>query len=187
MKKARAFGMRFVPKIVRAAARAAAAGAVFAAGAADAQSLCAGLRQAMAAADAGFAALAIPGERAAAGAVAARTLLPWAQRCEVRADSRAVEYRCRMTDADAASSEARVAFRQSVAGIRECFSGLRPRGDGDYTGAKEWTGAVIWEPRPGLRVAAVFFAQEEFALVADRDDGDAERLNVSWIVVDKRR
>lgn len=186
MTKAAAFGMPRVPRLVRAAALAAVAGAVLAVAPAGAQDLCAGLRQAMAAADSDFAILKIPGERGGAGAEAARTLLPWAQRCEVRGNTGVVEYRCRMTGLDAAPFEARAAYRRSVAEMRRCFAGLLPRGDGDHTGTKEWTGAVIWEPRRGLRVAAIFFAQEEFALVADRDGDDSDRVSASWIVVDKR-
>jgi hypothetical protein len=129
----------------------------------------------------------IPGEQALGGAAPARTLLPDGNRCEVRAAPGAVEYRCRMTAHDAPSADVRAAYRREVARTRLCFDGLVPRGDGDYTGAVEWTGAVIWEVRPGLRAAVVFVAADELALVADTGKEPPEEANAAWVVVEKRR
>jgi hypothetical protein len=70
--------------------------------------------------------------------------------------------------------------------MRACFSGVVPRGAGDYTGAIEWTGAVIWEPRPGLRAAVVFVAADEIALAADSGEEAPGEPNAAWVVVDKR-
>jgi hypothetical protein len=187
MTKAAAFGMRRVPRLARAAALAALAGTMFAAASAAAQDYCAGLREAMAHAGEDFRSLLIPGERAFAGAAPARTLLPDANRCEVRESKHAVEYRCRMTPVDVASSGVRAAYRREVARARRCFAGLLPRGDGDYTGAVEWTGAVIWQPRPGLRTAVVFVTADEIALVASDGEEPPEEANAVWVVVDKKR
>jgi hypothetical protein len=187
MTKARAFGMRCVPRLARAAALAALAGAIFAAASAAAQDYCGGLRQAMAHADEDFRSLLIPGERAFAGAAPARTLLPDGNRCEVRESTRAVEYRCRMTAVDVPSTGVRSAYRREVTRMRRCFAGLLPRGDGDYTGAVEWTGAVIWEPRPGLRTAVVFVTVDEIALVASDGEEPPDEANAVWVVVDKKR
>ncbi len=185
MAKPRAFGMRRVPRLARAAALAAFAGSAFAASAA-AQDFCAGLRQAMAHAAGGFGALLIPGERTLGGAAPARNLLSDGNRCEVREAPGAVEYRCRMTAHDAGSAEVRAAYRREVARTRLCFAGRVARGDGDYTGAVEWTGAVIWDVRPGLRAAVVFVAADEIALVADTGEEPPEEANAAWIVVEKR-
>jgi hypothetical protein len=185
MTKAIAFGMRCVPRLARAAALAAFAGSAFAASAA-AQDFCAGLRQAMAHAALDFRALVIAGERVLGGAAPARTLLPDGNRCDVREAPGAVEYRCRMTAHDAGSAEVRAAYRREVARMRGCFAGLVPRGDGDYTGAVEWTGAVIWEPRPGLRAAVVYVAADEIALAASDGEDPREDASAVWVVVDKR-
>jgi hypothetical protein len=186
MTKASAFGMRCVPGLARAAAFAALAGSAFAASAA-AQDFCAGLRQAMAHAAGDFQTLLISGEQALGRAAPARTLLPDGNRCEVREAPGAVEYRCRMTAHDAPSAAVRAAYRHEVARVRRCFAGLVPRGDGDYTGAVEWTGAVIWDVRPGLRAAVVFVAADELALVADTGHEPPEEANAAWVVVEKRR
>lgn len=186
MAKASAFGMRCVPGLARAAALAAFAGSAFAASAA-AQDFCAGLRRAMAHAAGDFQTLLIPGEQALGGATPARTLLPDGNRCEVREAPGAVEYRCRMTAHDAPSAAVRAAHRREVARTRLCFGGLVPRGDGDYTGAVEWTGAVIWGVRPGLRAAVVFVAADEIALVADSGEEPPDIANAVWVVVEKRK
>jgi len=185
MTKAPAFGMRCVPRLARAAALAALAGTL--AGAAAAQDFCAGLRQAMAHAADDFRSLLIPGERAFGGAAPARTLLPDGNRCEVREGKSTIEYRCRMTALDAPSSGVRAAYRREVARTRRCFAGLVPRGDGDYTGHVEWTGAVIWELKPGLRAAVVYVTADEIAQVASSGDEPPEEANAVWVVVDKRR
>lgn len=187
MTKGAAFGMRCVPGLVRAAALAAVAGATLAAAPAAAGEFCAGLRKVLAHAAGSFRALAIDGERAAPGAVPARNLLPDGNRCEVRGDRHVIEYRCRMTPADASSASVRAAYRHNVARVRRCFAGLMPRGAGDYTGAVEWTGAVIWEPRPGLRAAVVFVAEDEIALAAGNGAEPPEDANAAWVVVDRRR
>jgi len=187
MTKARAFGMHCVPRLVRAAALAAGVGFMLAMAPAAAQDFCAGLRQAMAHAADDFRSLAIAGERGLGGARPARTLLPDGNRCEVREGSRIIEYRCRMTAIDASAAETRSIFRREVRRVRQCFAGLLPRGDGDYTGARDWTGAVIWEPRGGLRAAVVFVAADDIAAVADRDDDGPDEPNAVWIVVDKRK
>ena len=187
MTKAAAFGMRCVPRLARAAALAAIAGSILAVAPAVAQDLCAGLREAMAHAGDDFRSLVIEGERGRPGFLPARTLLPDGNRCELRAAGSIVEYRCRMTPLDAPSAEARTTYRREVRRVRHCFAGLMPRGDGDYTGAIEWTGAVIWEPKPGLRAAVVFVAADELALATDSGDEVAEEANAVWIVVDKRR
>lgn len=187
MTKAAAFGMRCVPRLVRAAAAAAVAGTTFAAAPAAAGEFCAGLRQAFAHAPGSFRSLAIEGERALAGAVPARNLLPDGNRCEVREGGRIVEYRCRVTPPDVSSAGARAAYRREVARVRRCFPGLVPRGDGDHTGAVEWTGAVIWEPRPGLRAAVVFVAADEIALATSSGEDAPEDANAVWVVVDKRK
>jgi hypothetical protein len=187
MTKARAFGMRCVPRLARAAALAALAGSIGAAAPAAAQGFCAGLRQAMAHAAEDFRSLLIAGERAHTGAAPARTLLPDGNRCEVRESTRAVEYRCRMTAVDVPSTGVRSAYRREVARMRGCFAGLVPRGDGDYTGAVEWTGAVIWEPKPGLRAAVVFVTADEIALVASNDEEPPEEANAVWVVVDRKK
>jgi hypothetical protein len=192
MTKAPAFGMRCVPRLARAAALAAFAGTTLA-GAAAAQEFCAGLRQAMAHAADDFRSLIIAGERALGGAAPARTLLPDGNRCEVRESRSIVEYRCRMTALDAPSSGVRAAYRREVARMRRCFAGLVPRGDGDYTGNVEWTGAVIWEVKPGLRAAVVFVtadevAQAAIAHAASSGEGEPpEEANAVWVVVDKKR
>jgi len=186
MTKAAAFGMRCVPGLVRAAALAAGVGATLAIPAA-AQDYCAGLRQAMAHAADDFRTLLIEGERVQGGAEPARTLLPDGNRCEVRAGASIVEYRCRMTALDAPTIETRATYRREVGRMRQCFAGLLPRGDGDYTGIKDWTGAVIWEPRPGLRAAVVFVAAEDIASVKDSGDDAPEEANAVWVVVDKRK
>jgi len=187
MTKALAFGMQCVPKLARAAALAAGVGAVLACAPAGAQDFCAGLRQAMAHAAEDFRPLIIPGERAQGRAEPARTLLPDGNRCEVRAGASIVEYRCRMTALDAPSVETRAVYRREVRRVRACFAGLLPRGDGDYAGIRDWTGAVIWEPRPGLRAAVVFVAAEDIASVADGGEDGPEESNAVWVVVDKRK
>jgi len=154
---------------------------------AAAQDLCGGLRQVMTHAVHNFAALKIEGERGRPGADPARTLFPDANRCEVRETPGVVEYRCRMTPPDAPSAETRITFRRDVRRLRRCFAGVVPRGDGDFTGAVEWTGAVIWEPRPGLRAAVVYFTADETALVADRGDEPPEEPNAVWLVVEKKK
>lgn len=187
MAKARAFGMRCVPGLVRAAALAALAGGMLVAAPAAAGDFCAGLGRAMARAGQNFRTLPIPGEQGLAGALPAHNLLPGGNRCEVRESTRVVEYRCRMTAPDAPPAEVRAAYRRAVARVRRCFPGRVPRGDGDYTGAVEGTGAVIWAPRPGLRAAVVFVAADEIALVAGNGEEPPEEANAAWVVVDKRK
>jgi hypothetical protein len=187
MTKGRVFGMRCVPRLARAAALAALAGSIGGVAPAAAQGFCTGLREAMAYAAEDFRPLLIAGERAHAGAAPARTLLPDGNRCEVRESTRAVEYRCRMTAVDVPSAGVRTAYRREVARMRLCFAGLLPRGDGDYTGAVEWTGAVIWEPRPGLRAAVVFVTADEIALAASDGEEPPEEVNAVWVVVDRKR
>lgn len=185
MTKATAFGVpRRMPRLARIAAPLTVAGVLIAAPAA-ARDFCASLRQAMAHAAGDFRALKLPSERASV--TPARKLIPGGEHCEVRDAEGSIEYRCRMTRADAAPGEVRAAFRRDVRRLRHCFASLSARGDGDYTGTTEWTGAVIWQPRPGLRAAVVFFAAEDIAFVADDGDPAADDANASWIVVDKRK
>jgi hypothetical protein len=186
MTKVLAFGMRRVPKLARAAALAAGVGSILAAVPAAAQDYCAGLRQAMTHAADDFQSLLIVGERSQGGAAPARTLLPDGNRCEVRTGGSVIEYRCRMTALDTPSVETRATYRREVRRVRDCFADLLPRGDGDYTGIKDWTGAVIWEPRPGLRAAVVFVAAEDIASVSSSTDDGPEESNAVWVVVDKR-
>ena len=188
MTQARAFGVpRGMPRRIRIAALAIAASLLSAATAAAAD-FCTGLRQAIVYAERDFTALAIAGERGRAGTAPARTLLPGASRCELRATRGALEYRCRMTRIDALPAEARAEYRRDVGRMRGCFAGMLPRGDGDYSGRTEWTGAVIWQPRSHIRAAAIFFVAESLAFVADDGEDDAiADQTASWIVVEKRR
>jgi hypothetical protein len=186
MAKAGAFG---VPprSIARLAAPVGVAGFLLMIAPAAAEDLCGGLRQVMAHAVHNFATLKIAGERGRPGADPAQTLFADGNRCEVRETPHVVEYRCRMTPADAPSAETRVTFRRDVRRLRRCFPGQLPRGDGDFTGAVEWTGAVIWEPKPGLRAAVVYVTADETALVADRGEDPHEEPNAAWIVVEKKK
>lgn len=185
MAKARAFGVP--PRAIARLAAPVGIATILAMAPATAQDLCGGLRQVMAHAVHNFAALKIAGERSRAGADPAKTLFPDGNRCEVRETPHIVEYRCRMTAPDAPSAETRVTFRRDVRRLRRCFPGQLPRGDGDFTGAVEWTGAVIWEPKPGLRAAVVYFTADETAVVADRGDDAHEEPNAVWIVVEKKK
>ncbi len=185
MTKTRVFGLRCMPKIARTAALAALAGCCAAPAAAD--GFCAGLREAIAHAAEDFQGLLLDGEAAIAGAAPARNLLPDGSRCEVRASEPIVEYRCRMTAADATSTAVRAAYRRELERTRRCFVGLVPRGDGDFTGSFEWTGAVIWALGHGIRAAVVFVTADDIAQVAGSESGPPEDANAVWVVVDRRR
>jgi hypothetical protein len=148
------------------------------------------VRLAIAHAAGDFAALRIAGTRGPAKAEPARSLIPGGRHCEIRESGGTVEYRCRMTPANASMREARAAYRRDVARLRHCLVGLSAKGHGDFSGTRDLWGAVSWQLARGIRAAVAFSIAEEIVAVAGKADahGDDAELDEtsSWVVVDKQ-
>jgi hypothetical protein len=163
---------------------------------AEARDFCAGVKRAIAHAAHDFAALRLAGARRLGKAQPARSLIPGGRHCEIRKIDATIEYRCRMTPANASMRVARAAYRRDVARLRHCLAGLSAKGHGDYAGTHDLWGAVSWQLAQGLRAAVAFSIAEEIVAVGEKtavaDNADARGEDAaldetsSWVVIDKR-
>lgn len=148
---------------------------------AQAQDLCAGLRQALAQAAQDFAGLKTSTVSKSRNHLIypAQRLVPGAAACEVTEDRIAFRYACKTTSDRTAPAQARAAYARDVARVQRCFPGIKAERYRDPADPQTLTAWTDWAMNRQLtvRVQIVLVGQHEYI----------GPVNYSQILVDKSR
>lgn len=148
---------------------------------AQAQDLCAGLRQALAQAAQDFAGLktsTVSSSRSSPSFPAQR-LVPGAVACEVTENRLAFAYVCKTTSERAAPAQARAAYARDVARVQRCFPGVKAETYRDPADPRTLTAWTDWpmDRQLTVRVQVALAGTDEYV----------GPMNYSQILVDKSR